>query len=108
MTTIPNPMDTQREELAVARIARDMALNELEEIATALYVRANISVTTNVADAVNKLLDSWEEMYAEKAKVFRQESEQRLNELHERLKEHKASLVRPDELRKYFGGEDGN
>ncbi len=119
MTTIPNPLNAQHEELVIARLARDMALSELEEIATALSVRANITVTTDVADAVNELLDSWEEMaealsdrYTEEAERFNSTSEQRIQELRERLEGHKAfmksSPTTPDGLlHKRFGGEDG-
>lgn len=109
MTTIPNPLDAQHEELVIARLARDMALSELDEIATALYVRANITVTTDVIDAVNELLDDWEELYAEKAKAeWKATDSDKLKELRERLESHKLQLATPDEMRKRFmGGDNG-
>ena len=108
MTTIPDPLDSQRAELALVRIQRDFLQDQLDDIATALSVRANITVTTNVADAVNELLDNWEEIHAEKAEGVRLQSQRHIDELHERLKAHKVSLMSVSEFRKrWIEGEDG-
>lgn len=106
--TIPNPMDTQRDELILARIQRDYLQDQLNEIATALYVRATIQCENDVVGGVNKLLDNWKEVWEEKEKAEGIVTEpDRLKELRERLEVHKLSLPSTDELRQRFGDDNG-
>lgn len=99
--TISNPMDSQREELILARLQRDHLQYQLDEIATALYVRADIECENNVPGGVNELLDNWEEM-------CEREAQRNVDELRDQLKLHKTPLNAPDKFRtRFFGGEDG-
>lgn len=84
MTTIPNPLDSQRDELITLRIQRDFLQDQLNEIATAIYVRATIPCEDDVVGGVNELLDSWEQLYSEKVEGLR------------------IQLATPSEMRKRF------